>query len=140
VTHRERQFGFSLVSAVFLLVVLAALGVFMLRFSNVQHMSSARDVEAAKVYRLALAGADYGAFQVLQGGGVCPVSVTLPFPGGYATTVNCAAAGPYAEPGGAVSVYSVTATACNRPASGACPGTPDGLTYVERQVHLMLSR
>jgi MSHA biogenesis protein MshP len=50
------QHGFSLVSAIFLLVVLAALGVFMLSFSNTQQITSAQDVQGSRAYWAARAG------------------------------------------------------------------------------------
>lgn len=140
IIRHNSQVGFSLISAIFLLVVLASLGVVMVRFSNVQHMTSAQDVEGARVYRLVQGGVDYGVYQVLQNGGACPASVNLSFSGGYAATVNCALEGPYAEPGGSVSVYTITSTACNQPASGGCPGVPNGLSYVERRVSAVLTR
>lgn len=52
----QTQQGFSLVSAIFLLVVLAALGAFMLSFSNTQHLTSAQDVQGSRAYWAARAG------------------------------------------------------------------------------------
>lgn len=139
-TRPDLQAGFSLISAIFLVVVLAALGAVMVRFSNVQQLASVEDVEAARVHHLALSAADYGIFQIFQNGGACPASVNRSFAGGYAATVVCSAAGPYSEPSGASTVYALVVTACNRPAAGGCPGTPDGLTYVERRVTLTIVR
>ena len=50
------QGGFAIVSAIFLLVVLAALGAFMLTFSTVQHATSAQDIQGSRAYWAARAG------------------------------------------------------------------------------------
>ena len=50
----------------------------------------------------------------------------------FVVTVTCTRA-QTTEAGATVSIYRLIATACNRPAAGACPGTPGG-SYVERQV------
>lgn len=135
----RRERGFTLISAIFLVTAMSALGAFMLRFYNAQQLGSYQDVEAAGVYQAALAGADYGAFQALRSG-ICAASVNVAFPGGYVATVACAASGPYAEPAGNVTVYRLRSLACNKPLAGACPGTPDGIAYVERGVGLTVSR
>lgn len=132
--------GFSLIAAIFLLVVLSSLGAFMLRFSNVQQMTALEDVEGARIFHLAQAGADYWAYQVLQAGAGCAgTPVNPPFPGAYAITIQCHAAGPFAQSGSTIAVYQIVANACNGPVAGACPGNPDGLTYVERQFSLTIS-
>lgn len=128
-----RSEGVSLLAAIFLLVVLSGLGTFMVQFSNAHHMLSALDTESARVYHYAQAGADYGTYQVLQAG-TCESSTNLAIAAGYAVTVQCSAEGPYTDAGNPFSLYTLTATACNAPLSGACPGTPDGLTYAERRV------
>jgi len=139
-TRPDRQAGFSLISAIFLVVVLGFLGLAMVRFASVQQLASATDAESARLLHLAQSAADHGVYQVFQNAGSCPSSVNLSFPGGYAATVACAASGPFSEPGGALTVYALVVTACNRPAAAACPGSTDGLTYVERQVRLTVSR
>ena len=61
----KKQRGFSLVSAIFLLVVIAALGTFAVTLSTTQQQSSALDVMGARAYQAAQAGIEWGAFQVL---------------------------------------------------------------------------
>ncbi|MCM8580609.1 MAG: hypothetical protein NFV56_14210, partial [Candidatus Accumulibacter sp.] len=55
------QGGFALVSAIFLLVVLAALGAFMLTFSNTQQLTSAQDVQGSRAYWAAKGGVQWAA-------------------------------------------------------------------------------
>jgi len=45
--------GFAIVSAIFLLVVLAALGAFMVTFSTTQHTAAATDLEGTHAYQAA---------------------------------------------------------------------------------------
>jgi MSHA biogenesis protein MshP len=133
--------GFTLIAAIFLLVVLSALGVYLVRFSSAQQVGSAQEAIGAQVYQAALAGADYGAYQAVAGG-ACGTG-NLSFPGsrlnGVAATVSCTSAGPYSESGLTMSIYTIVSVACNRPSGGACPGVPDGFSYVERRVSLSLS-
>jgi len=63
---RERVRGFSLVSAIFLLVVIAALGTFAVTLSTTQQQSAALDVMGARAYQAARAGIEWAAFGVSQ--------------------------------------------------------------------------
>ena len=130
-----RQDGFSIVSAIFLLVVLSAMGAFMLTFSNVQQMTSMQDLQGAKAYQAARAGIDWGAYQILQNNGACAASTAVPLGGNltsFSLVVNCTAYGPYYEGTTAVSLYQVTATAN----FGAVGST----TYLERQLQATIAK
>ena len=59
------QRGFSLPTAIFLLVVLAGLGAVMATFFTVQQQSSALDILGERAYQASRAGIEWGAFQVL---------------------------------------------------------------------------
>ncbi len=56
--------GFSIITAIFLLVVLSFLGVAMVSFSTTQHQSSALDVMGTRAYQAARAGEERAAFGV----------------------------------------------------------------------------
>ena len=81
---RDNPAGFALPSAIFLIVVLAALGAIAVTVSGLQHTSSARDVMGTKAYQAARSGIEWGAYKVLQQGspGVCPASTSIPMPAG----------------------------------------------------------
>ncbi|MGB7481944.1 MAG: hypothetical protein WA924_16585 [Burkholderiaceae bacterium] len=129
----RRRHGFSIVSALFLLVVLATLGAFMATFSSVQHTTSAMDVRGAQAYQAARAGAEWGIYRVLRiTPASCAASTALSDVPGFAVTVECATSGPYTEGVTPVTVYRITSTA----RSGAV-GT---IGYVERQVQVTVSR
>lgn len=75
ITACAHQAGFSLVSAIFLLVVVAALGAFSVTLSTNQQQSEALDVLGARAYQAARSGIEWGAFQIVQSQ-VSPAFVT----------------------------------------------------------------
>ncbi len=133
----QGQGGFSLVSAIFLLLVLAALGAYMVTVAGVQHTTAALDLQGARAYQAARAGIEWGAYQVLRpaAAGPCPASPTALTLGGtlagFAVAVQCVS---YAttEGGNNVNLYQITSTASF--------GTVGGVDYVERQLQATYSR
>lgn len=124
--------GFSLVSAIFLLVVIAALGTFAITLSTTQQMGAALDVQGARAYQAARAGIEWGAFQVLRNGN-CPATPLAALPGTLATftvTVSCASAAT-TEGGAAVTIYQLVSTATQ--------GAVGTSNYVERQMTVMIA-
>lgn len=65
---RLHEHGFSLISAIFLLVVIAALGTFAVTLSTAQQQSAALDVLGSRAYQAARAGVEWGAFQITKSG------------------------------------------------------------------------
>lgn len=61
----RHQAGFALVSAIFLIVVLAALGAFMVTIGGVQHTTTSQAVLAARAYLGAKAGLEWGIHQAI---------------------------------------------------------------------------
>lgn len=128
--RRQRQRGIGIVTAIFLLVTLAALAVAMVGIFSSQQASSALDVLGARAYLAAKAGAEWGVFQVRRNN-VCNASTTFAMPGGttlssFYVTVTCDAATDL----GVVRHY-VKATACN---ASTCPPASIGSDYVRRVV------
>lgn len=126
--------GFSMVSAIFLLVVIAALGTFAVTLSTTQQQSAALDVQGARAFQAARAGIEWGAHQVLRNGG-CPASpqVLPALPNTLANfnvqvTCNFVAA---QEGSTAVNMYQLTSTATQ----GAQPSP----NYVERQMTVTIA-
>lgn len=144
------QRGFSLVTAIFLLVVIAALGAFAVTISTTQQQSAALDVLGARAYQAARAGIEWGAFQIISGGPggafavACQTGGAIPQPGvlpgtlaGFTVTVGCVAT-PHDEGartvagGNPVWIYSLTSTATQ-----GVPATP---TYIERQIGVTIAQ
>ena len=96
---RCTQSGFSLVVAVFLLVVLAALGVFVVQIALSQYQSVDLQLLTARDRSAAQSGMQFGVYQALhQGVGWCPlapasarVSLTPAALADYSVTVTCSA-------------------------------------------------
>lgn len=138
--------GFTLVSALFVLVVLAVLGAALAQVSLRQQLGSAAEIEAARAYQAARAGLEWGAFQVLRSP-LPPAAAPACFgatsftPAGLASftvTVSCTrtpGSGTLADGATTLAFFQLVANACNAPSGGACPGsgTPQP-SYVERQL------
>ena len=144
--------GFAIVSAIFILVVLATLGAFIVSISTNQHIGSALDVEGVRAYQAARAGIEWGVFQVNStpaynfSYGTPATAVGAASPNlrscatasasfaalGFTVTVACVAT---IDANGGPTIFSLTATACDQPTGGACPNTtnPDSL-YIERRM------
>ena len=138
-----KQRGFSIITAIFLIVVLAALGAFAVSMFRVQQTTAAFDELGTRGYQAAQAGIEWGAWQVLIGPGTCAAATgSLALPGSlssFTVTVACASM-VHTEAGNTVTIYQLTATACNQPAGGACPNPAPGPDYVERQVQGAVER
>ncbi len=83
-----RQNGFAAIAAIFLVVVLAALGGFMLTFSNTQQLTSAQDVQGSRAYWAARAGLEWGVGSVVANS-ICPTSPTKLSVNSFAVCVTC---------------------------------------------------
>ena len=144
---RKHSAGFSLISAIFLLVVVTLLGAYVATLSSSQHIAEALDVEGARAYQAARAGVDWGAWQILQApaggfrtscdGATYAAPFSQPLAGlagtlsGFAVQVQCGSAAT-TEAGTNVRVYRMTVTASK--------GNLGSLFYVERQLQATLER
>jgi len=144
-THRMR--GFSLVTGIFLLVVLSALGAFMVIFTGLQQNTVQADILGVRAYYAARAGLNWAMYRALDPdnpgsatAAACPSGTIAQgaMAGSLATfsvTVDCE---PFdtTEANRNIRVYRITATACNQ---AVCPGAPDN-AYVERRVVVTLAK
>jgi MSHA biogenesis protein MshP len=108
--HSQR--GFSLVAAMFLMVVLASLGAFMISLSGTQHFTALYALQGAKAYQAARAGVEWGISSAISAV-ACPAATTLnTFNGslaGFQATVSCASSS-HTENGATFNVYTISAT------------------------------
>ena len=121
--------GFSLVSAIFMMVVLVILGVSMVTISSVQHTSSAQLVQSARANYAARAGAEWVASQPSTwcAAGPFPMasSFTLPAPmSGFTIAVSCTRTSHTLE-GATLQYYVVDLT--------ASAGSYGSLDFVQRK-------
>jgi len=158
----ERQAGFSIIAAIFLLVVLALLAAFIASVTGMQQSSGQLDVLGARAYQSARAGMEWSAWQVLDpnntlNAGSCSPIVMPTCPAspqnlpalagslsGFTVTVTCAQTADTTEGNRKVRVFQIVATACNQPSAGpSCPNVPPPVPtngYVERQVQASLAK
>ncbi len=135
--------GFSMLSAIFLIVVLALLGAAMAKFSILQHTSSTLDFQGVRAYQAAQGGIEWGMYRILDPDSlpsailpscwVGSATITLvedlaPF----TVTVSCVASTDTDEDGQDVKVYKLTAS--------SSLGNAGTTNYVERQVEAVVSR
>lgn len=128
------QRGFTAVSALFILVVLTALGAFIASVSTDQQVGAARDVQGVRAYEAARSGVEWGLFQQrINNSCVVATNFVPPAPtlSAYTVTVTCVT-----TPGtnGGPATYTVTSTACNQPTGGSCPNNSPGGLYIERRL------
>jgi MSHA biogenesis protein MshP len=87
----RRQRGFSLVSAIFLLVVLAALGAYAVRLATLQQQTVTAGLRAAQAFEAAKTGVAWGAYRALTSG-VCDtgtLTLTEGAAAGFRVAVQC---------------------------------------------------
>lgn len=128
--------GFAIVTAIFILVVLAVLGAFIVNVSTNQHIGSALDVQGVRAYQAARAGIEWGLYQQLRTNS-CVASSNLPLAAptltSFTVTVTCAKS---TDANNGPTVYSITSTACSSPDATTlgCPNTTPGNAYIERRL------
>jgi MSHA biogenesis protein MshP len=125
------QRGFAIVAAIFLLVILSALGAFMLTMSSSQQITSAQDIQGTRAYWAAKAGIQWAASQVQSPAVACPAASTTFALDGFNVTVACTAKS-YAEGTSTKIIYWVESTA------KSTTGSVGQVGYTERVVNAFI--
>jgi MSHA biogenesis protein MshP len=130
--------GFSLVGAIFLLVVLALLSAAIVSVVGTHQASSALDVQGVRAYQAARAGIEWGLYRQLQPASpVCFATSSFALPSGsslsgFTVTVSCTLTnGP-----GTLKRWQLTSIACNQPFASACPNQTANPDYVQRTLQV----
>ena len=132
-----RQAGVGLVTAIFILVVLAGLAAAIVSMSSAQQAASSLDVLGARAYQAARAGVEWGLFQQRINNSCLPGPTTFALPANtslssFTVGVTCNANPISGQPAN----FRVTATACNGIAGAACKGPGTSQDYVERMIEV----
>jgi MSHA biogenesis protein MshP len=141
-TAMHRQRGVSLVTAIFLLVVLAGLSVGIVTVVTTQQSGAALDVLGTRAYLAARAGVEWGLYQQLRNTAFCPaagLTATSSFalPAGstlskFSVSVTCTT-----TLSGTIARYRLRSVACNQPAMGnVCPNPSNSPDYVQRVIQV----
>jgi MSHA biogenesis protein MshP len=134
---KAKQRGFAAIAAIFLVVLLAALGAFMVSISNTAQLDSAKDIQGSRAYWAARAGLEWGlgsANAVASPSNITSSTCTSATPlsiEGFSVQVSCTVA-TYVDgdPHYLIKIMSVASAG----------GVPGGIGYVERSVSAALER
>lgn len=125
----QAQRGFSLVSALFLLVVLAALGTYAVRLNVLQQQTVSSALRSAQAFHAARSGAAWAARRALYGAWCGADTLALAEAGtaGFTVAVQCTQSS-HAEGGATVTVFVIDVLA-----EAGVYGGPD---YVSRRLQI----
>ncbi len=127
VRARQNQTGVSLVSAIFLIVVLAAIAAFSVRLGALQQQTVNANLRAAQAFHAAKSGIAWGAYRAVGAGWCGTTTLNLAEGGanGFAVAVSCVQTS-HVEAGAAINVYTIYVLA-----EAGSYGGPD---YVSRRM------
>ena len=105
--NRNKQTGFSLVTTIFILVVLGVLGSYMTLMNATQNQSTALSIQGLRAWYAAVSGYDWAAYRINTTGS-CPAVPTVMSIEGF--TVTLTACTPYSinEAGATYAMHDVT--------------------------------
>lgn len=136
------QRGVSVITAIFLLLLMSGLAAFMLNLTSVTNINLASDVGGTRAYQAARAGAEWAMFQLDPNGDTfsnvdlinCPASGG-PSIAGYTVSVTCTAyptgGGHYSEGSKNIRIFRVVSTAV---------ATSAKAPVAERQIEVILEK
>jgi MSHA biogenesis protein MshP len=141
-TAMHKQRGVSLVTAIFLLVVLAGLSVGIVTVVTTQQSGAALDVMGTRAYLAARAGVEWGLYQQLRSKTLCPAAgftttSSFALPAGstlskFSVSVTCTT-----TVSGTIARYRLRSVSCNQPAAGnVCPNPSNSPDYVQRVIQV----
>lgn len=120
--RRQTEGGFALVNAIFVLVVLAALGAYMVTISGVQSRTPLFGLQGQRAYHAARSGLDWGIARSISTGSCAAGDFTVE---GFTITVACQSDS-FNESGTPYNVYRLS--------SFARQGTYGSADYVSRRL------
>ena len=130
---KRRQTGFSLITAIFLLTVVAALVVFMANIRVVQQTTLLYGVQGARAMQAARSGIEWGIYESLNGPG-CPGATTFTIPdaalSAFSVNVTCNETS-HTEGATTITTYQLTSIASS--------GSFGSLDFVQRQIQATVS-
>jgi MSHA biogenesis protein MshP len=137
-----KQRGFGAVAAIMIVVILAVISAGLVKLGTTQQVNSAQDILSARAWQAARAGTEWGLYQALRAppkvcDGTSP-TLDLTATDGFRVTVTCTKTDfneGELSPGVArsISIYTVTAVACNSAVSCPDAARADKPGYIERQ-------
>jgi MSHA biogenesis protein MshP len=148
----SRMCGFSLVTGIFLLVVMSVLGGFMVKFTGLQQNTVQNDVLGVRAYYAARAGINWAMYRALDPDNATPAAppTFAACPAGTLSSLSGSLA-PFTvvvgcedfdatEANRSIHVYRITATACNQTACPVAPAATPPTGYIERSVVVTVAK
>lgn len=152
----HKSAGVAMITAIFMLVALAGLGVAVVSLTTSQQTGAVQDEQGTRAYLAARAGLEWALYRALESQPDrriqdnllgCPSTVSFPMPAdsnlaAFTVTVQCAQ--PVAGMGDRTrddpthGHVLITVTACNSPGNGSCLTPTLGPDYVQRVVRAQL--
>jgi len=130
----KKQQGFSIVMAVFILVVLSLLAAYMVKLSGVQNATSTYAIQGARAYQAARAGAEWSVARIINGGNCGNITAASPlnFTGleGFSVALACSNT-VYSEGPNNISVYKIKSSS-----TFATYNSPD---FISRHVEVSIA-
>ena len=123
----RRQRGFALLVAIFLLVVLSSLGVYIVKVSGIQHQTVNVALLGARAFEAARAGIEWGIYRAIDADACTTTTLNLTEGGlaGFDVDVTCTSTS-HTETGNTYNLYVI-----NVEARAGTYGNPD---YVSRRM------
>ena len=103
----RKQTGFTLITTLFIIVVLAMLGAYMAQITSAQHEESALSVHGMRAWYAASSGLEWVAYQVTTTGSCPPIPTALTIEGFNVQLIGCTAY-PVTEGSAVYSVFDVS--------------------------------
>ncbi|HEX6929528.1 MAG TPA: pilus assembly protein MshP [Gammaproteobacteria bacterium] len=122
----KTQRGFSLVTAIFLVTVLAVLGTFLLVLSGVAHQVPVMGLKGVQAYHAARSGLEWGIAGAINTDNVANCNGAPTISSQYTVAVTCS----FTSHGG-INIYVISAVATS--------GTPGSLGYARRELAATVS-
>ena len=101
--------GFTLISALFVLVVVSSLGVYLVNLSSGQHLSTALSVRSAQALFAAHSGMDWVIYRLSQGDNCAALPASLNIDA-YTVDIDSCSVSTLNEGGASYSVFAITVT------------------------------
>lgn len=131
---KNKNKGFALVSAVFILVILAMMSSFIISISIISNKTTEFSLQGTRAYFAAKTGLDWGIKQIISNPTVCPATTALSLTQGglkgFVSTVSCSAT-QYTEGSSTFNVFNLTALATK--------GSFGNVDYVSRQMQVSVT-
>lgn len=125
----QAQAGFTLVTTLFLLVVVSSLGAYMVNLATVQHSASALSVSALRARYALTSGLEWSYYRI-QAAGVCPSVPSELNIDGYRVRLTACSADSVTEGLESYQMFDVSLTAER--------GSYGDMDYVQRRVQALL--